>query len=162
MVLASINFCLLCIYALSPRFAVIKCICFGMDQWVTLAHQHLHHILLSIYTSPLFLLCKLTLSFPPFSLHARSSFPFLFLQLLFFFFASRVFEPAYHTKHRSFSENTISSLNGQRAFSALLSKSRDLNKQVLQGTMHCVLFHLLLMRRALIYILKFPLPLNSN
>lgn len=135
MALASINFCLLCIYALSPRFAVIKCICFGMDQWITLAHHHLHHILLSIYTSPLFLLCKLSLisPFPPRSLIFPISLP-TFL----FFLAPKVFEPAHHAKHYCFSENKISSLNGQRAFSALLTKSRDLNKQVLQGT-KCIL-----------------------
>lgn len=52
--------------------------------------------------------------------------------LFFLFLASSAFEPADCMNHQPLSENKISSLNGQRAFSALLSKSMDLNKQVLQ------------------------------
>lgn len=158
MALASINFCLLCIYALSPRFAVIKCICFGMDQWITLAHHHLHHILLSIYTSPLFLLCKLSLvsPFPPRSLIFPISLP-TFL----FFLAPKVFEPAYHAKHYCFSENKISSLNGQRAFSALLTKSRDLNKQGQSAFFSLTISHTTCEKSPYLY-LEIPSPLNSN
>lgn len=127
MPLASINFCLLCIYALSSRFAEIKCIFFGMDQWRTLAHHHLYHILLSIYTS----LCFYFAHYPFLPrLSSLSAFP-CSLPTFFIFIASSAFDHAYCMNHQSLSENKISSVNGQRAFSALLAKSRDLNKQVL-------------------------------
>lgn len=88
-------------------------------------HLHLSSVS-TLLTLPFFALPFLLLIFP-FSLPTYS------------FLASSAFEPAYCMNLQSFSENKISSLNGQRAFSALLAKSRDLNKQVLKGTPHSLL-----------------------
>lgn len=97
------------------------------------SHPAFHLYLSSVST-------LLTLPFLP-SLPALSSFPFSppIFPFFFFFLASSAFEPAYCMNHQSFAENQISSLNGRRAFSALLAKSRDLNKEVLQGTQHSLL-----------------------
>lgn len=112
---------------------MIKCICFGVDQWATLARHHLRHILPPISTSPLFLLSWLSLSF---ALSIRSLLSSLFSSCVSFFSLWSILKPAHCMNHRSFSESRISSLNGQRAFSALLAKSTDLNQEVLKGTQH--------------------------
>lgn len=92
-------------------------------------HLHLSSVS-TLLTLPFFALSFLSLIFSLFSSYISSFFPFL---------ASSAFEPAYCMNHQSISENKISSLNGQRAFSALLAKSRELNKQVLKGTQHSLL-----------------------
>lgn len=93
--------------------------------------------------------CSRTLHRTPRSSFAYSSpfLPSLSTLILFFFFffllfssycdfffflpVSRGFEPPYRLNHQSLSETKISSLNGERAFGALLAKSRELSEQVL-------------------------------
>lgn len=119
MSLASINFGLLCIYASKAQ-----------DLF---RHGSVENFGTSWYSSvPLSVSALLTFpSCPSFLSLLPPVLCLLFFLFPSIFIASSAFDHAYCMNHQPLSENKISSVNGQRAFSALLAKSRDLNKQVL-------------------------------